>query len=115
MCTTEYSILATAYLVQEKVWVNFVCCDIRRTARAALLVHQVHCDALKTESMAAVGDKWVSDHAHTYRAGEVVLSQSHQLGCSNYPACIMINLANQLLCRSAHFTADQVHKLEILL
>jgi len=106
VCTAEYSILATAYLVQEKVWVNFVSCDIRRTARAALLVHQVHCDTLKTESMAAVGDKRVSDHAHTYRAGEVVLGQSHQLGCSNSPACIVIDLADQLLCRSAHFTAD---------
>jgi len=105
----------TAYLVQEKVWVNFVSCDVRRTARAALLVHQVHCNTLKTESMAAVGDKRVSDHAHTYRAGEVVLSQSHQLGCSNSPTCIVIDLADKLLCRSAHFTADQVHKLEILL
>ena len=94
---------------------NFVSCDVRRTARAALLVHQVHCNALKTESMAAVGNKRVSDHAHTYRAGEVVLSQPHQLGCSNSPACIVIDLVDQLLCRSAHLTAGQAHKLETLL
>ncbi len=101
--------------MQEKVWVNLVGCDISGTARAALLVHQMHCDTLKTESMAAVGDKRVSDHAHTYRAGEVVFSQSHQLDCSNSPACIVNDLINQLLCGSAHLKADQVHNLEILL
>lgn len=68
----------TTYLVQHKVGMDLLCCHVGGAARAALLVDQMCSDALKAKTVTAVGDEWVSVHAHTYRTRKVILSKTEQ-------------------------------------
>lgn len=67
-----------AYLVQHKVGMYIVCCNVGGAARAALLVDQVRGDALEAEAVAALGNERVSEHAHAYGTSKVVLSETEQ-------------------------------------
>ena len=66
--------------MQQKVWVDLVRGHIYGAAGTAFLVDQMRGNALEAKAVAAVCHECIFDHAHTYRAREVVLTQAEQFG-----------------------------------